>query len=353
MPAPAYADGVVYAAVGAQTVVALRASDGALVWQRPDPIGITALSVAQGILLLANGSQLAALRASDGVLLWQLARGAQSPELVDQGVLAALDITGLYAVRLSDGQILWQAADRQHGYVMRLVAGGVAYELAPVDDAIRGVRLSDGALLWQSTQLAVAWSGLPLAVVAGRLYVLSSGLLSVRPNDGYPEHLLPLTLVSSGTPPVEGTYLSGAIRDGVIYITLSSGPPGTVYALSAQDGTLLWQAQIDYATNYVVAVEDGLVFAEGGGLVAARTTDGAVQWRYPPDAKATHYGLDLFPAIGGGGVYLAQAGSVETCHPDQSQASTITAFAEHDGSVRWRYTIPAPPPEIAIPTPTA
>lgn len=348
-PPPAYAEGIVYAVVGGQTVVALRARDGALVWQRPDPIGTAALSVEQGILLLANGGQLAALRASDGTPLWQLARATQSPELVDQGVLAALDPTGLYAVRLSDGQLLWQDADRQVGYVVRLVADGVVYEWAPVGQAVRALRLSDGAPLWQSTQRAgIQWAGLPLAVVAGQFDVLAPpGLLSVRPSDGSPEHGVTITL------PVEGiAYTSGTIRDGVIYITLIGGPPGTVYAVSAHDGTVLWQAQVDNSSNYVVAVADGLVFARGGVLAAARTTDGALQWRYPRDIMTPHYGLQLVPAIGGGAVYLAQAGSVETCHPDQSQASTITALSERDGSVRWRYTIPAPPPRIIIPTPT-
>ncbi|HEV2236123.1 MAG TPA: PQQ-binding-like beta-propeller repeat protein, partial [Ktedonobacterales bacterium] len=145
---------------------------------------------------------------------------------------------------------------------------------------------------------------------------------------------------------------SGAIRDGMLYITLSGEPPGTIYAVSAQDGTLLWQAQVDNNSNHVVAVDDGLVFAMGGVLAAVRTTDGTVQWHYPPNATATHYGLDLTPALGAGAVYLAQAGSVETCHPDQSQASTLTALGERDGSVRWRYTIPAPPPQFSIPTPT-
>jgi outer membrane protein assembly factor BamB len=201
------------------------------------------------------------------------------------------------------------------------------------------VRLSDGAILWLHS--GATQGGLPLAVVAGRLYVLGAGVLIVRASDGYPEGVLPFSVSGSGTPPVTGTFYGGIVSDDVLYTTFSGSPPGTTYAVRLEDGALLWHAVLDTVTNYAAVVDNGLLFTVGSELTAARSTDGALLWRYPTDPQTPHYGLLLFPVVGAGAVYLSQAGSVSFCTPSQNQPAKFIALSERDESVLWERPLSA------------
>ncbi len=76
--APAVANGVVYigfsvSADGAHfhtSIAAFHASDGSLIWQRQDPIGAASLVAGGDVLILSNATALVALRTTDGSVLW-------------------------------------------------------------------------------------------------------------------------------------------------------------------------------------------------------------------------------------------------------------------------------------------
>ncbi len=78
---PVVADGVVYSGDTTGLVVALRATDGTLLWQHRATGVFTSLTVADGLVISDTGP-VYALRASDGSELWQRAAegtGESSP----------------------------------------------------------------------------------------------------------------------------------------------------------------------------------------------------------------------------------------------------------------------------------
>jgi outer membrane protein assembly factor BamB len=115
---PTIVNGVVYFGSVRQTIVALRASDGKMIWSHSGQ-GDTfrPLAVVNGMVINYTGP-VYALRASDGFLLWQqnltpsgIGSDAAGPETTSDGVVLIGGDNGVVqAVRVSDGKLLWHYA---------------------------------------------------------------------------------------------------------------------------------------------------------------------------------------------------------------------------------------------------
>lgn len=161
-------------------VVALRVSDGSLLWRIPASHAsglLHRLLIDNGILYLSdalNGTApsnlyvataITALRASDGSTLWThpLGRNGFSVYL-DNTVMYLLSPTGLDALRASDGILLWHhptaaASVRVAADGVYLGTGGVAdgspcHKQGP--SSLEKLRASDGASLWHVEEAAVS-----------------------------------------------------------------------------------------------------------------------------------------------------------------------------------------------------
>jgi outer membrane protein assembly factor BamB len=349
-------------------ITALRASDGSVLWQHPDPLygGVDNLGDDRGMLLLSNTNHLIAMHHSDGAVLWQIARGSwgRLPPVFEGDVIYASDSQGLYATRLSDGQLLWQlpplaatpssgtAGTVAYAYLRPIVSGDVVY--AGSLDTLVAVRATDGAILWQtSIAPAVATptpnptgrnhvytpgpSPIPLqpvAVVGGQLYVSADdeGLLLVRTLDGDVDGQIPTQAQTHTVVPV--------LIDGTLYFGVADVAPNQItFSLQSSDQKLLWRVPRGAAGDAIIAAEDGviyleLIYLESRSLLAIRISDGTVLWYAPlPEGRS---------ASDGGHLYFSQStGYISICASSRAPLGAVTQLSKKDGSISWVTGIPA------------
>lgn len=376
---PAVADGVVIIGTTASTangapadsplvrrsydvITSLRASDGSVLWQRPDPLyGVDNLSADRGTLIVSTWNQLTAMRPSDGTVLRQTTRGSWVPPVFDQDVIYTSDSQGLYAIRLSDGQLLWQlpplAATPSSGtgaylrptgaYLRPVVSGGVVY--AGSLNTLVAVRATDGTILWQTSVAPSAATPTPnptgrnhtsvpgpapiplqpVAVARGQLVVSADDkdILLVRTNDGHVDGQIPSQAQTHTVVPV--------LIDGTPYLAVTNVAPNqATFSLQTSDQKLLWQVRLGAPGAAIVAAEDGVIYLDSGSLLAIRLTDGTVLWHAPiPEGLI---------ASDAGHLYFTQStGYIDICASSHTQLGTVTQLSKKDGSISWVTHIPA------------
>lgn len=174
-----------------QSLTALRAGDGKVLWHVPlNNVGglARALSVAANgtLYLTTNYGSVIALRGSTGALLWQHIAMGVTPEgvgfafpvAVAHGIVYANDTRDTIAFRATDGYILWKK-----GYttgtlslpfiVQPIVDNGIVYT-GMRNQPIQALRAGDGTEVWQNKNVMTAE---PLVVHAGLLYVNASNTI--------------------------------------------------------------------------------------------------------------------------------------------------------------------------------
>jgi outer membrane protein assembly factor BamB len=172
---PVMADGVVYV-LGIKQLHAVRASDGARIWDSPGPDGgwlATDGTVVCGvygapITPVQPGDELWAWRASDGTRLWRSAAGGFGPPAMAAGVIYVVSADGkLHALRARDGANIWDyPANIQ---TTPAVANGRVYVGSSAGGLI-ALRASDGTPMWEFTaQISIG------PVVAGPTVYVSNG----------------------------------------------------------------------------------------------------------------------------------------------------------------------------------
>ncbi len=237
----------------------------------------TATAEARGLTVFAASGAIFALRASDGKLRWQYtAQGnLRRPAVVDGVLYTAIPSTsGNFVVAIDEGDRAerWQTA--------------VSH---PVADAPRVV---DGTVYVSLT--ASNKDSTPF----GAVYAL-------RASDG-----MQLWCHRTGDPIVT----SPVIANGVVYVNSYNG---TISALRADQGTLLWRFRAVNLGAPVVA--EGLVLAVAyqGSLYALRASDGQRVWRYGSSGDTGAF------AVAGGVVYMTGVDA------------SVSAIRVRDGSVVW------------------
>jgi outer membrane protein assembly factor BamB len=363
------ADSVVYAGAN-QTVYALHAGNGSLLWQQHTDGSILQVPlVVDGIVyvLAYRGSDsqgtLYALRTSDGQPLWRFPlRTFSMPPAVEQGVVyLASPVDGVVALRASDGYLLWHASPDIPSYETH-VADGVVYVSAITANnrsTLYALRADNGSLLWRYRSQA---SGSP-TITNGVVYQPEPhALAALSASDGY----------RLWQRQVDGVSSTPTLQNGMLYMTVAKPSPGeeartapvtnnaasllpmaalgvawqgrhnaqqalsqplvrmSVYALRVSDGTALWHFtlnkgnaslggqfalanQVVYATSFVPEHE-GTIYAlrsDTGKLIWQRTTDASPQSLLPADGK----------------LFLG------------SQAEAVAALRASDGAQLWRYPI--------------
>ena len=132
------------------------------------------------------------------------------------------------------------------------------------------------------------------------------------------------------------TYVPPVVATGIVYVNTNlSETASTIYALRANDGKLLWSQQGDTTLSLEQVVNDIVYEASGGGITAARASDGSKLWSF------TAKGMDdpsvyWIRFVSNGVVY----GSVSPYlnYGPSGSLTTLFALRERDGSELWSQT---------------
>jgi outer membrane protein assembly factor BamB len=284
-------------------ILALNATNGSTKWKTR--LQGTIVGVTQDTLYAASEQTLYALNAANGKVRWQFQ--AEEPiewvqavnghiyvytsnqsELGGGPAFAAV----LYDLSPSDGSLVWRYPGQNYQEQIYLVGieNGVLYltdsdQLAtsstqqPIQDELLALNASNGSLMWRYQQSELDSFGFGVAIEHGTIYIAGDDgtLYALNEPDGslrWHSHV-----ADEGFSIMLGD-------DGNLYA--SSPDQGSIFALSSQDGTILWQygealqASIITVINGVLygatyrfpnATTDSLVFA-------LKTTDGSKLWTY-------------------------------------------------------------------------
>src|SRR5258708_5852470 len=248
---------------GKPIIVANRASDGKHIRSYvidPEFAVPTVITVQAHVVYAKGDKQVYALSASDVKLLWHISlpwpssspnfsydtgdlvldHGMIFTQLADSGVGTSI----LFALRANDGKVLWQY--QTGGEERFTVAGGKVYAATHLDNTYQLVVLQEttGHLLW-------SYDGAPASIAQqdALVYVVS----------------IVWNIPQGGTP-------------------LDAKQDGTLLALSAHNGKLLWSSKITttFAVNTNVGrmsiEKDKLLFFNGSHICAYRISDGHELW---------------------------------------------------------------------------
>lgn len=307
------------------TVTALRASDGAVLWTtritgtvqvgaQPGvstiPLGpITAAPVvADGNVYVGatfqasalNAGLIVALRSSDGHVLWQQqvdAGVSQQPVAAGSGLVYVAGTSGLRALRASDGSVAWTGLSQGQP----VYHASVLYEIPAVGSDMRiiALRAADGRLLWTSDDLrGPATAPRVVATADPGDGVVAVGLVTAE--NGTQAYLAALDAASGKQrwlATLPGWPQGTTIASGVMYV----GTTGGLVALDAASGKVLWQRSTGrYITYHHPQVMGDVIFVtstndephytpclgdcgEPDLLNALSARDGSFYWRQPLD----------------------------------------------------------------------
>lgn len=269
---PRVTRGTVLANLQDGRVVALAATTGKVIWFHAKRFSSASLlQVGNGVVFIRDqdlrsfGGSVVALRASDGSLLWQqfTFHFAQFIQDDSTGVAYIGDAGGrITAVRIRSGTFLW--AEHTRAWNWGTAKGPLLY-IATWDGYVAALHAESGTPLWH-TRLRIGASGAPLIgegnivlpTTDGGLFVLDAGTGLVRWTAQAAEPLL--------------------VSRGLVYDLASNG---RMAVRSVGSGVMLREYQ---DITSVLPVEDtGEMFAvSASGLLAFQTQTGVVRWRWSP-----------------------------------------------------------------------
>ena len=225
---PALSNGVFYIGTNSGSVYAVRVSDGSVLWHVARsggfdfiPLDLSPL-VDNGMVFMEGkqgpgGKSLAlfAMRASDGTLLWSRPQGVAPGPVVNQpqivgGVIYASDgVGGLSALRETDGAVLWQHMGDQV-YTPVIVADGRVQ--LDSGDTVLAISSKDGTVLWRhsiSFHNILSSKSKPEAEDSGIVYVATTNgtVQALSASDGHTLWQYVIQELAVPTDPIYGAYV--------------------------------------------------------------------------------------------------------------------------------------------------
>jgi outer membrane protein assembly factor BamB len=283
-----------------------------------------ALTLANGVAYLGTvDNAVYALRMSDGRVLWkrQIDGSVNTQPIVSNGRVYVSSYAGqngpgyVYALQANNGSVLWRHTSEGYMYVTTSEDGGTLYVAA--QDGIDALLSSDGYMLWHFSTKGASSDN---PVVANRIIYATSSL------NGEPGTLYALD-ASTGRllwQYQEGDYVSVSIvSNGIAYLDSNDG---TLAALRVSDGHALWQRKIDTNLIQPLQLVDGILYTS----VTKITYSSAMQSGSPFQGMAS-IGSLLWNDW--------QAAPVKPGIPLKEGVSTVYAIRASDGAVLWRYPL--------------
>lgn len=320
----------------------------------------SALTISDGVVYARGAAGVSTLHASNGSYVWRSTNDASdnillhpTPPLVAGGVVIDSSAFGALTARhISDGSLAWdsQVVPRPWNQESQLlpipkVLGGVVYAAAS-PDSIAAWRIADGMLLWQSPPLtdpadpnygsSFPQTQVPEPVVTANAVYFVTGrfVVAVSATDGnllWSSAVLPKPVL-----PTNNFYTPPVLANGRLFVAATDG---SLYALAADTGVLLWRATDPDMASMPAAspasptdfappvVSDGIVYyVPLDGLRALAAGTGHLLWRLPTGAA-----WRAVPAVGGAIVYVAT--------PNASGSIALLALDARTGAVRWKVAV--------------
>jgi outer membrane protein assembly factor BamB len=312
--------GAIYVAAD-DGVYALAASDGAIHWFQPKlTTSIYDVPVLAGDTLYVGAEDsnlnhvLAALNSADGSIRWTapMSDSISSTPAISSDLIFVRDSKALHALR-ADGSPLWQLPIPEGSLASNestpVIAGGVVY-VGSGANAFYALDARSGAVLWRVPLKAPVLSS--PTVANGLVYFGTSfgdaAVIALNIADGSQRWRV---VDGDGTGAVDS---SPVVAAGTVYI---GSDQGVVYALDAATGKARWQVIPD--KQYFDAVKTQPIVANGVVYVAIRAAvtevtklwalsaqDGSTLWQY---SGVTAYGsTSVSPALGDGMVFFSGNG---------------------------------------------
>jgi outer membrane protein assembly factor BamB len=329
------------------SVYALNAANGAVIWRHPIAQIIDIVKVVNGTIYIATGNGASpavvyALNAQTGAQLWQYAENG--PDLISVGDgrvytspmqqdMPGSSFSGpqfISALDASTGHVLWRLTAKNGESIERggiAEANGVAY-LAATSGSVYAVQAASGQLLWYTRQVASRPIGMKAISAAtpvinnGIVYTGSTGgVFAYRTSDG--KLLWQYSSSAQVGPPLS---IQPLVAGNSVYFS-TSVPAGSLVALRASDGKLLWQhpgASIDPSA---LALVNGLLINQIGDVTTWRTSDGSKVWDQNTDNGMGPPGPGSPEMIGNGIITIGEGNG------------TVRVFRLSDGTQLWHYKI--------------
>jgi outer membrane protein assembly factor BamB len=221
----------------------------------------------------------------------------------------------VYALRAGNGLLHWKQQTNGSIWQVPLVVDGIVYVLASPSNGGPGtlyaLRTSDGQQLWR---FPLHTFSMPPAVEQGVVYLASpvDGVVALRASDGHP--------LWHATPDIPSYETH--VADGVVYVSaIAANDLGTLYALRAANGSLLWR--YSGQANGSPIIENGVVYQpEPHALTALRASDGHRLWQRRVD------GVSSMPTVQNGVLYVTVA------KPSLEEEARAAPVASHAASFR-------------------
>lgn len=329
---------------GGASLVALRGSDGAVLWRTPIPLdsesAIASVTATPSLVYVVSGGEpssgdwsLKAIHADTGKVAWSFATGSLISGfqvLGDTVYLGSLYGGGVRALRASDGHLLWQ---RNRGVAALALAGDTLYAaLTSVDasaDMVVALQASDGTERWHAQ---VGETPGQMVIDQANLYVTTtSEVIALQVSNG----------AQLWRSPAVDSVLNGAA--GNVYLSQVDPQTARLVALGASDGRLLWQHAIlrNWFPFPLITASAVYVTASTDSLCALRPGDGSTAWCYQAHQVAPLAANDqtVYISDTSGALCALRAGdgSHQWCQ-HQAASSLVTgadwlALATPDGSI--------------------
>jgi outer membrane protein assembly factor BamB len=326
-------DGIVYIGTN-EHLVALSGSDGKLLWQHSigNPSSTTNTSSASGMYLskitesngivysLTSQENVIALRASDGAFLWQYLTHAQPPSfgLEQSDIFSVEDNTlyvqtdHIYALQAASGHLLWQFPGTREPtlpfFLPVIITQGTVYVM---NNSIYALRSDNGKLLWQFPPKTLPLSRITiyfseyvgkLILMNGVLYAGAAGSLSdTFTLDKLQNHII---AVRASDGKLLWQYRNPSTQSGSMSISLAASdnlayflpfmqprrPLHTLEAFDARNGKFQWQRNLH---SVQLLVNGDSLYASAGGVTGSecysaantyidklRLSDGTQLWHF-------------------------------------------------------------------------
>ena len=279
---PVMASGVIYGLADEHppsrpTVIAVRASDGKVLWRTPMPNWDSFAYVAadSSIVALMTGSGgLFGLDPATGEQRWHIAGTGEVSLLVHHGVVyATLAISAPPGSPSGLGSHLTPPP-----LPTSTPPGPGGTSLPPGYTYLMAVRSHDGARLWQTP---FDLNARPLVANDHAIYGAATGV------DVHTRQVLtPFSPDAVGEPGVTGTVNGWVVAASEQVVLISDNKPRAQHmkALSAVDGHVLWEVPFAFGpsaseSNGVQIVGDSIYNVDGNGqITAVRVSDGSALW---------------------------------------------------------------------------
>jgi outer membrane protein assembly factor BamB len=328
-------------AFGSQnTLAAISARTGTTVWRHTFPgadfVGAEA-SDAHAVYVLAGkdagtptAEHIVALRPSDGGVLWDLP-------------LDAYGAAGLFVADRDAGALYVNASTPAGEQILALdmSTGSVRWTFKLPSDLLPDSRMGPIHPAGNRVYVPVTTYNAPDSNGAGE-YSEPSQIVALDAATGSVAWRAQVGNVGTG-----GMAIVPDSGAGVVYIPRANGPttspgfngPYTLLALRASDGATLWQAPESSDAYAPILLSSGLLYARhDDGVIALDASTGKVRWRFPEDAHPPS-GVQLSP-IAVGQVAVRQA-TLYLCTAVYAGKETATnphvvvALDATSGAFRW------------------